>query len=356
MKTGFSLNEVLSHLADEGLTKPVEQDAAVRSFSQDSRKSALPWYVKLFVGISAWVAAALITSFLFIIGIIDEDQALFFGLAFCALAILLNRINRTNIFLGQLSLALSLTGQVLAIIGLSSVFNFNEVFPIVAAVTILELILIWLHRDSILRFISALIIVICFLVLIFDQDALTWLHGLIIVLAAGTLYIHLKENDLKLRGFEELISPVGSAVTVSLLGILVMPLLDDFELRWEFTAIALFIFLLILLAQIAVDLGYNLRNRVVIALALGCILLLVPGISMPGILAALIVLVLGFWRNNRGLMGLASVFLIFYFWAYYYSLEWTLLIKSLVLMGSGVTLLVLRYFVVRLTAKAGDEL
>lgn len=277
---------------------------------------------------------------------------------FCALAILFNHVNRSNIFLGQLSLALSLTGQVLAIIGLFSRFDYDIYgwLPAIIPIIILELILIWLHRDSVLRFISTLIIVICILVLIFDQNTLTSLHGFIIVLAACTLFIHFKENNFRLRGFEELISPVGGAITVSLLGILIMPLLDDYELRWEFTAVTLFIFLLFLLAQIAVDLGYSLRNRVVITLAVGCMLLLVPAISMPGILAALIVLVLGFWRSNRGLMGLASVFLIFYFWAYYYSLEWTLLIKSLVLMGSGVTLLVLRYFVVRFTAKAGDEL
>ncbi len=356
MNTKFSLREIFAQLADEGITKPIDEDAAVRSLSHVPQKSALPWYVKLFVGLSAWIAAILITAFFFIIGIIDEDQALFFGLVFCALAILFNHVNRSNLFLVQLSLALSLTGQVLAIIGFSSLYNFDELFPIVAGVTILELILIWLHRDSVLRFISTLIIVICILVLIFDQNTLTSLHGFIIVLAAGTLFIHLKENDFKLRGFEELISPVGGAITVSLLGTLIMPLLDDFELRWEFTAIVLFIFLLILLAKIAVDLGYSLRNRVVISLAAGCVLLLIPAISMPGILAALIVLLLGFWRSNRGLMGLASVFLLFYFWAYYYSLEWTLLIKSLVLMGSGVILLALRYFVMRFTSKAGDEL
>jgi len=41
--------------------------------------------------------------------------------------------------------------------------------------------------------------------------------------------------------------------------------------------------------------------------------------------------------------------------SYYYSLEWTLLVKSLVLLASGVTLLALRYFVMRFTWKAGGE-
>ena len=117
---------------------------------------------------------------------------------------------------------------------------------------------------------------------------------------------------------------------------------------------ALFVLLLFLLSQIVQDLGYGLQNRVVIALAAGCFLLLVPSLRMPGILAALIVLVLGFWRSNRGLMGLASIFLVFYIWAYYYSLEWTLLVKSLVLLGSGGILLAVRFFILRFISDAGD--
>jgi uncharacterized membrane protein len=150
-------------------------------------------------------------------------------------------------------------------------------------------------------------------------------------------------------------SPVGAGVVVSFLGILTLPLSDEFDLLWQIPAILLAVMLAYLLSRIALDLGYSLRNRVVIALLLGCLLLLVPSLRMPGILAALIVLALGFWRNNRGLMALASLFLVFYIGGYYYSLEWTLLVKSLVLLASGVTLLALRYFVVRFTSKAGGE-
>lgn len=348
-----SLRQVFAQLVDEGFASPTVEEAAIRSLSHESKGSTLPWYVKLFVGISAWIAAILITAFLFIIRIITEDQALFFGLVFCGLAIALNWINRTNVFLGQLSLALSLTGQVLAIIGFGTFFNFNDLFTTVVAITVLEVILIVLHRDPVVRFISTLIIFISILILIFDQDQLTSLHALIFILAAGILLIYLGENYFKLHGFEELISPVVNGMIVSLLGILIMPLLDEFKLRWEFTAIALFLLLLLLLACIAMDLGYGLRSPVAIALAAGSLLLLVPGISMPGIVAAVIILLLGFWRGRTGLMGLASVFLVFYIWAYYYSLEWTLLVKSLVLMGSGVTLLALRYFMMKFASKAG---
>ena len=352
MKTQLTLREVLSQLTDEGLAKPLEQDTAI-SAPAETQGSSLPWFVKLFIGIAAWIAAILIASFFFIVGIIDEKSALGFGLVFCAAAIPVNRAGHRNTFWVQLSLAASLTGQALAIIGLTSIFD--DLLITTFLVTLLEVSLILLHRDAVLRFISALIVVGFFLFLIFEQDTQTSIHVLILALAAGTLAIYLNQHRIKLLSLDETTLPVGSALTFSLLGILILPLADEFDLRWEFTAVALFGMLIYLLWRIGTDLGYSLRNRVVIALLVGATLLLIPALRMPGLLAALIVLALGFWRNNQGLVWLAAIFLVFYVWAFYYSLEWTLLVKSLVLLASGLVLLGLRFFVVKFTAKSGEQ-
>jgi uncharacterized membrane protein len=355
MKADLTIKEVFSQLEREGLIDPIEEgDFELAPEDANGRGSSLPWYVKLFVGISAWIAAILIVAFFFIIGIIDEEVALFWGLAFCALAIGVNRLGRGVIFWGQLSLAVSLTGQILAIIGFFELFGYYELFAIVVCTTVLEVLLIWLHRDAVLRFISTLVIVSLILALILEDYPPAFLHLLILVLAAGSLSVHLPEFRLKLHALDDILSPVGHALTVSLLGILVMPLTDEFELKWHVTVVGLFVLLMFLLGRIVLDLGYPLYNRVTIALVIGCLLLLIPSMRMPGILAALLVLITGFWRSHRGLLGIASVFLAFYIWAYYYSLEWTLLTKSLVLLASGIIMLALRYFVVRFAAKTGE--
>lgn len=354
MKTEFPLSEVLSQLSDEGFIQPIERESISSPLEMPgAHGTALPWFVKLFIGIAAWIAAILFTVFLFTIDLLDEDTAIGFGLAFCMLAIALNRFGRDNTFWAQLSLASSFTGQVLVIIGLFEMFD--ELLPIVIFVSIIEVFIIWLHRDTVLRFMSTLVISVFILALIVDGDMYNFLHFFIFILAAGSLLIYIKENHLKLTALGDVFMPVGSAIIFSFLGILVLPVTDEFHLGWWITAIVLFSLLLFLLSQIALDLGYMLHNRVVLSLAIGCTLLLVPSFRMPGILAALLVLALGFWRNNRGLIGLASIFLVFYIWAYYYLLEWTLLAKSLVLFGSGLILLVLRYFVVRFTSRAGGE-
>ena len=77
------------------------------------------------------------------------------------------------------------------------------------------------------------------------------------------------------------------------------------------------------------------------------------GVVMKTILAAVIALLLGYWRANTLLMGLATVFLLFFLGAYYYNLDITLLNKSYILMGTGAVLLVVRFWFHRVVAVEG---
>ena len=80
----------------------------------------------------------------------------------------------------------------------------------------------------------------------------------------------------------------------------------------------------------------------------GTVLFLVPAMRAPGLVAAIIVLLLAFRTGNRILLGLALVFLLVYLSAYYYHLEISLLLKSVTLAGSGLVFLALRYAQARL--------
>jgi uncharacterized membrane protein len=72
--------------------------------------------------------------------------------------------------------------------------------------------------------------------------------------------------------------------------------------------------------------------------------LLISGLlyQAPGVIAAVIVILLGFQRNNWFLMGLAFIFFLLFYISYYYYLDVTLLMKSITLMSAGVILLGLR--------------
>jgi uncharacterized membrane protein len=72
-----------------------------------------------------------------------------------------------------------------------------------------------------------------------------------------------------------------------------------------------------------------------------------PALWTPGVLAAVIVIVLGFQRGNRLLLGLGSVFLVIFLIAFYYHLDISLLQKSLILVATGLLLLGLRALMLR---------
>ena len=271
------------------------------------------------------------------------------GLFLCGVAVALNRLGPANDFLEQLALAFSLTGQTLFTIGFFEIFD--EVIPVAMLLIVLEVFLLVAYRDYLHRFISTLVIVGAILAIIADIDVLEILYGFIFGLGLVGVMVSWQQYRLWAKGWAEWIAPISSAVIVSFLGLLVLPQIDDLDLGlWWLTALLLLGLLLFLIVEIGRDLGFRPRDPILLALMLACIILFIPAMRMPGILGAIIVLLLGFWRSNRFLLGLAACFLVFYLGAYYYSLTWTLLMKSIVLIATGGILFLLRYALQYLTS------
>lgn len=355
MNAKLTLRDTLNQLATEGYTLSDDYEKIVADLKFEKEESGSPWYVRIFVGLSAWIAAILFITFLFFADILqDEESGFIFGLIFGAIAVGLNRLGPRNNFLGQLGLALSMAGQILFLIGLSSLLDY-EAIPTALGMIVLEVILLWAYNNRLHRVISTLVIPGAILAILLDLDFMEAVHILIFTLGAGVVALHMVESRLLIARLEDLMRPVIYGITIFFLGLLILPLLDDFELQWWITAMLLDMVLIFLVLQIVKDLGLGLRSGAVPWLLAGCVILLVPAIRMPGILGALIILLLGFWRNNRLLIGLAAVFLVFYLGAYYYSLEWTLLVKSFALMGTGAILFLLRYILLRLRVEVRHE-
>ena len=348
MNKQLTLQDALEQLNDEGYPLSDDHESTILDLVSEDERSESQWYVRFFIGLSAWIAAILFIAFLFIADILqDEEIGFIVGLVFCAIAVGINRLGPRNPFLGQLGLALSLAGQILFLIGLYSILNYEVVLTALGLI-IMELVLVWLYNSGLHRVISTLAILGGVLAIFLDLEILERaIHIFVFVLAAGIVALHYRENHLLIAGLEDLIYPINIGIAVFLLGLLILPLSDAFDIKWWVTAVLLSATLIFLVLQIVKDLGLGLRSGAVPWLLAGCVVLFIPATRMPGILSALIVLLLGFWRNNRLLIGLAAVFFVFYLGAYYYSLEWTLLVKSFALMGTGVIMFLLRYFLLR---------
>ncbi|MGB0386857.1 MAG: DUF4401 domain-containing protein [Ardenticatenaceae bacterium] len=348
----MTILQVMEQLTGNGFLsadQQAEMTATLDAYDNDVEKHA-PWYIRALMGLSAWIAALLLLTFLMGALLDGGISALIVGLLFCGVAVPLRwRASRSasdSTFTEQLALALSLAGQLLFLIGVADLTNSTQ--ATVLAAIMLEIALIALYPDLLHRFLSTLVIIGALTVLLWDLEILEVVHGLIILLAAEMLWIWERQAQWVTGKVEMYSRPIGYGLAVGLLGLLSISLLAVGEVRfWWISAFGLLLVLLIQEYWILIYYGVEVPSAFPVALFCGSTLLLVPAFQTPGILGGLIVLLLGFRHGNRLLMGLAILFLIFFIIGFYYNLEISLLNKSFILMGTGLLILMFRYVLLR---------
>jgi hypothetical protein len=351
MSVPMSFREVLERLGAEGLLPT--QPASLRVFSVQPPAQS-PWYVRMFAGLGAWVSALLLLAFLGAIDVLQSEAAtLILGLIACGVAVAFSRMRERGDFLSQLALSLSLLGQTMFTVAMAMLLD--EPAPTALAVIALELLLISAYADQFHRFLSGLAIVGALLVILGAAEQLDLIHGLLIGLAALAAAVSVNEYALLPSRWWTVVHPLRYSAIVALLGLLILPLQREFGIGWWWvSALGLGAILAFMSWLIVRDLGVNWRRGWLLGALALTVGVAVLSIKMPGVAAALLVLTLGFWRSNRVLMGLAAAALVFYLGAYYYSLQLTLLSKSLAMLGAGALLLALRWAATRLSYGEGD--
>ena len=91
--------------------------------------------------------------------------------------------------------------------------------------------------------------------------------------------------------------------------------------------------------------GQPLKGRLSIAALSATLLICALSMNVQGVTVGMVIICCGFFCANRVLLGLGVVSLLFYISSYYYLLESTLLEKSLSLLGVGLVLLLVRWFI-----------
>lgn len=359
-RAGYLLQSEVDHLLDpaHAVEQPEEKGDVERA-----------WYVKFFIGLSAWIAANfLIGGLLGIALLADESIQLVGGVVLLAAAVGLNRAQYRSIFWRQFAFAISLTGQGLIFGGLAGLFNlFSMGFesaarPIAAIILALQLLLFFVYRNSVHRFLTVLFGSLAALVLITDlliewdqwgvqpQAVLAWLPTLFLTAFAAAAYL-VWQNRTRIFAsrWHESHSPLGFGLLVITFGLSFLPLVPSGQIwgsepRWWIASAVIALFIAHLALQTIGEFGRKgAQTRMIKLIIVGAIgLLLIPTYGTPGIWAALLAMLLGFRHNHKTLLGFAALFLLAFIGLYYYSLSITLINKSYVLMGSGLILLALR--------------
>src|SRR5690606_22096499 len=300
-----------------------------------------------------WLAALLLFGF-FALAIDDlYDNAIgmmTLGAALCGAATLLFRAPRSQIFVQQLGLAFALAGQAALWWGVYQWYDGNRVGAHLSVVAI-ELALVWLMPNHLHRILAALAAG-CFFYLALSGLGVPGMAAVCYAL----LFVLLWLNESQWLDRAALFEPVGIALALLLLVVSVGVDPIGFGHRssappaWTgvLTDIATGMIFIGAITKLLQQTETPWRSGASIAALAGAVLLAVLCAPAPGMLPALLVLLVGFARGHRFIWVLGMLALIGYGSHYYYSLEYTLLAKSAVLAVTGIALLLARAVMHRL--------
>ena len=326
--------ELMAHLIEEEL---------VEDQPLPGLEPSTPWYIQLISALGAWLASFFLLLFWLFTGSQHGSVWVIEGLGQAAMAVVLLRTSRSPL-IEQPSLALWVTGSGLASVGvamLSSPRTGMHFEPWWAIVTLLALTPVYPHFLG--RLVSLMGAGWWLLVAAAEWRDGTSSDVALILLAVAGGATWLGQEQLWKRGpfWGELVRPFGLAAYVLLFEMLIVSHWRIFgtPTTWATSAV-LVCMVLWLVARIIPKLQLSLGQG---AWALGAVLAVgAVTFSVPGIMAAIGVLLVAYCVRERTLTVLALGFLLLFFGAWYADLALSWPDKSLILLALGGVLLALR--------------
>jgi uncharacterized membrane protein len=350
-----SLRDVLSQLQEEGAL-PVDAQAQARAAlaTRPEASTGMPWFVRVLIGFGAWLASLFLLAFIAIgVTLAKEMGAIILGLLLTGAAALVRR-SGNNVFLTQLALSTGLAGQALFIGGVWSLSDSEATAAL--ATFLLQGVLLVVYPDAIQRFLSTLFASLALIILLRLEAAGVLVDMTLVGLTLLAHLLLLQQGRLQAGSWGERVTPAAFGLVTALFSVLLLRTwFQGFygnlfrrgttELPPGVLTLGLAVVTLYsawrVLEETEVEVGDTAGVTALAALALLAALTL----RTPGVIAAAGVLMLGFHRRSVVLLGMAVLFILTFGVSYYYDLHLTLLAKSLALLGSGLVLLGLRFFV-----------
>ncbi|NQV27737.1 MAG: DUF4401 domain-containing protein [Rhodopirellula sp.] len=340
----LSVGELFSQLSAQGHLSEEDVLAASAVVNAEAQADGTPWFVQALIGFGAWLACLLFLGALAIAGLFDEGAAaMVIGVCLLGGGAFLDR-SAEGAFLRQLGLAAGLTGLGVTGIGVAESFHARDLSSVTISLTLSTAVFYRAFRGEPFRFLSCLITVICITVWLCDESIFshqlgrqTWvIHFLVLLETLGIGLIFARQN-------RSLFQPAGYAMAVGLLGTLLATQYAKGLQAWPSAVILGLAQLWILRRAWATNSNAGRQDFAIAAAGTA----LLSALSVPGVLASLNATLLGHLERNAVLKRLGILFLPVYIASFYYSLETTLLTKSLALIGSGLVQWAVRWYFVR---------
>jgi uncharacterized membrane protein len=267
-----------------------------------------------------------------------------------------------NLFLEQFRLVFHIVGHLSLLFGISTglelwQFDYTATLHSVLIIVLLGTFVVF-YPDGIFRFLAGIGIVAALNVIVYEFAIAGSLSLLIGVLGLVLLMIFagFLSARQELANFELLQSfPYG--LVFGFFGTILLEQYYGYNRQWmetsslyqpALTSVLLLILLLWMLIRLMQSYAIRLSSPNALFILGLVVLIALPTVNTPGILAGILVVVMAFRRRNWLLLGLAYAFLAYFIVYFYYDLKQPLNIKSYILMGTGLALLIARLLLHRI--------
>lgn len=334
------------------------QDAGLVSTDMpaESHEQQPAFFLRMLLVASGWFAALFFISFsaaFFTHFLLDENQIWILGMMLCGLSIGLSHRRDNSVFIQQFIFACSLAGQGLILFGIF----IHSPNPQLSALLIIALELLLFVAMGIAHQRSTSIFIACSaLVWLLGEQA--WLFALPLFSAAA---LGLWLNRIRLNRYAAYVQPAATGLTLALWLTIALTLVvsssavmswyatpDSWHIqRWIAAALSSVVCLFFAWQLLQRYVQHAQLRILAVLVGLGVALL---NLKMPGLAPLCLLLCIGVAYAHTRLIWLNLCCLAAYLMLYYYSLNDSLLYKSILLCASGIILFVL-YGVLNRTAQ-----
>ena len=353
MTRGQGIVRITDALSSEGL---IDAGQSQRGHElAESLHTVQPWFVRVMVGFGAWLASLMLVGFVATFGFVAEGSHALIGIGLAAGSVVLRR-RSDNDFSVQSALAISLAGQLMFVLGVAQIVDWDSPELVVALMLLMAAAMFVVFPDRLHRVLMVLIASAALVTLVYLWKW-NWLVPVIGPLFAAELVaIRHFEGAWYASGRGDFVRPLSTGIMLAGVGCLslstvyVLPELSVifrfYPRPWISTVL-----LGVLLVYVVTDCwrpmleADSIANRVTVYALL--LLIVAAAWAAPGLLLALIVIMLGMRAGDRVAAGAGIAFLALFVAAFFYGIETTLLQKSMTLVATGIAILVARWVLLR---------
>lgn len=349
----FTFGQLTGQLQQHEATGFTYDEAGLQKELHAQSKTNYPLVVRAVIVLGAWIGGVLLSSFLGFFLLAHNQSALMIaGVVFIITSLILPRLPLLRIAVEPFALSLSIIGTMLLMVGMDYDFDRRESMHNLF-VALIELGIAILTVSRVQRSVGVFGFFM-YLAIYFRINLESPLLVMVLIGICALLIVWMQAKEAwvmsKAKPLIRVFQPVLGGLVFALPALLVFTLFRDRHHHtdsllqqagvegWWPASVGLVIAVLLTLRIILRD-TCGFRGARLAALLLLALLLLAPMAKAPGIVGGLLLITSGFYSGNKIALGLGLVSLVFYCSAFYYQMETTLFVKSILLLVSGALLI-----------------